>query len=76
MIACRQGGQWIYVTPRDGMRLVNKTSAQDMRRIEGVWRAPTAQAAPSGGGTIDAEARSAINGLIQKLRDAGIFALG
>ncbi len=76
MLACRQGGQWIYFVPQEGMRVVNKTSAQDMRRIGGAWRAPAAQAIPTGGGTIDAEARSAITGLIQKLRDAGIFALG
>ena len=76
MLACRQGGQWFYIAPRDGMRVVNKTSEQDMRRIAGVWRAPDAQAIPTGGGTIDAEARSAISGLIQKLRDVGIFALG
>lgn len=75
MLACRQGGQWIYVSPRDGMRLLNKSSEQDMRRIAGVWRAPNMPSAPAGGGTIDAEARSAIIVLIQKLRDAGIFAL-
>ncbi len=75
MLACRQGGQWLYDAPRDGMRLVNKASAQDIRRFAGAWLAPNVPSAPTGGGTIDAEARSAITGLIQKLRDAGIFAL-
>jgi hypothetical protein len=35
---------------------------------------PAAQADASGGGTVDAEARTAINGLLAKLRTLGIIA--
>jgi hypothetical protein len=73
-IACRQLGQWLFVTPRDGMRLVNKATGQDWRRIAGAWKAPVAPAAPTGGTTIDAEVRAALANLVQRLRDAGVFA--
>jgi len=72
-IACRQLGQWLFVAPRDGMRIVNRATGQDWRRIGGAWKAPVAPAAPSGGASIDTEARAALAILVQRLRDAGIF---
>ena len=72
-IACRQAGQWLFVAPRDGMRIMNLTTGQDMRRLGGTWMAPTALPAPSGGAIIDSEARVAIVNLLQSLQDAGIF---
>jgi hypothetical protein len=72
-LACRQGGQWIYVQLRDGMRLISKSSGQDMRRLGGVWHAPAAPAQPTGGSVVDSQARESINLLLQRLRDAGIF---
>ena len=71
-IACRQAGNWLFVAPRDGMRLLDQASGQE-RRYAGGWLAPTAPAAPSGGSTIDAEARTAITALIAALRTAGVF---
>lgn len=73
-VACRQGGQWIFVQPTDGMAILNKATGQIMRRVGGVWKAPTAPAQPSGGTIVDSQARDSINLLLQKLRDAGIFA--
>ena len=71
-LALRQGGNWIFVTPRDGMRLLDLATGQE-RRYHGGWQAPSAPAGPTGGTTIDVEARAAIAALIAKLRDAGIF---
>ncbi|MEY4160733.1 MAG: hypothetical protein RLZZ136_1354 [Pseudomonadota bacterium] len=73
-LACRQAGQWLFVTPRDGMRISNRATGQDLRRLGGVWLAPLAPAEASGGATVDAQARNAIADLVQKLRQAGVFA--
>lgn len=71
-IACRQAGNWLFVAPRDGMTLLNRTNGQQ-RRYFASWLAPTAPATPSGGTTVDTEARAAINALVAALRTAGIF---
>jgi Protein of unknown function (DUF2793) len=71
-IACRQAGNWLFVAPRDGMTLLNRTNGQQHRYFAS-WLAPTAPAAPSGGSTIDAEARTAISALVAALRTAGVF---
>lgn len=71
-IACRQQGNWLYVSPRDGMRLLDRDSGQEHRYRAG-WLAPEAPLAPSGGAIVDAEARAAIVALIESLREAGIF---
>ncbi len=72
-LACRQGGHWILVQPTNGMAILNKATGQLIRRVGGVWKAPTAPAQPSGGTVVDSQARDSINLLLQKLRDAGIF---
>lgn len=71
-LALRQSGNWIFVVPRDGMRLLDRSSGQDLR-YHGGWLAPAAPAAPAGGTTVDAEARTAISLLVDRLREAGIF---
>jgi hypothetical protein len=71
-LACRQLGNWIFVTPRDGLRLLDRATGQDMRFL-GTWRAPDAPAAPTGGAIVDAQARSAVAALIVALVDAGII---
>ena len=72
MIACRQLGSWLFVTPRDGMRLLDRAAGQD-RRYRGGWRISQEPAEPIGGTNVDAEARTAISQLIAALRDAGIL---
>lgn len=72
-IACYQGGQWLFVPACDGMRLFNKGSGQDLRRVSGQWAAPASPALPSGGTTVDTEARAALAQLVQALVVAGLF---
>lgn len=72
-LACRQGGNWLFVAPRDGMRLLNRATGQDMRFAAG-WHAPARPADPAGGTTVDSEARQAILALLAALETTGIFA--
>ena len=72
-IAMRQLGQWLFATPRDGMQILNKASAQRIGLIAGTWRAPTAPSAASGGTVVDAEARSTLAALITALKQAGVL---
>lgn len=68
-----QAGGWIFASPRDGMRVLDLSTGQDIRFLGG-WQRPEAPAAPSGGATVDAEARSAIAELIAALVDGGFLA--
>jgi hypothetical protein len=72
MIACRQGGNWLFVAPRDGLRVTNRATGQDERYL-GIWRRPDAPLEPSGGSVVDAQARDAILGLVEALREAGVL---
>lgn len=72
-IACRQSGNWLFVPPVDGMRLLDRATGQE-RRFFGTWLAPATPAAPAGGTTVDAEARACLEALIETLREAGVFA--
>lgn len=71
-IACRQEGAWLFASPRDGMRVFDKTAGQEMFYLDG-WHKAVAVAEPSGGTTVDTEARTAISGLVAALVSAGIL---
>lgn len=71
-IASRQGGQWLFTPARDGMKVLDRATGQE-RRYHGGWKGPAAPSAPSGGATVDAEARAAIAELVAKLREAWVF---
>lgn len=71
-LACRQAGNWLYVAPLDGMRVLNRFTGQEIRH-RGGWLSPGAPAEPSGGAVVDSEARSAIVQLVAALRQAGVF---
>jgi hypothetical protein len=71
-IACRQAGNWLYVTANDGMRVLDRSTGQE-RFYRSGWQVPALPAAPSGGTTVDSQARTAISAIITALRQAGVF---
>lgn len=71
-LACREGGAWTYFPPRDGMRIVDRSTGQEMRFFQS-WQKADAIAEPSGGSTVDVEARSAIQSLILALQATGVL---
>lgn len=71
-LACYEAGTWIFIVPRDGIRLLDRSSGQ-LKLYRGAWSAPAALSAPAGGTTIDAEARTAIADLITALSEAGVL---
>jgi len=71
-IASRQSGNWLFSTPGDGMRLLDRSTGQ-MLLYRGGWLRPSAPAAPTGGTTVDAEARATLADLITALASAGVF---
>ena len=72
-LAAFQSGTWLFVQPNDGMRLFDRATGQVLLYRSG-WQRPLAPAEPDGGTTVDAEARTAIAGLIAALVEAGVFA--
>ena len=72
-LASYQPGGWIFAAPRDGLRVLDRSSGQDIR-YRGGWQRPATPAAPTGGTTVDAEARAAIAGLVAALVDGGLLA--
>ena len=71
-LASYQAGNWLFASPNDGMRLFDRSTGQVLLYLGG-WQRPAAPAAPSGGTTIDTEARTAIADLVSALTEAGIF---
>lgn len=71
-LACRQAGNWLFVPPRDGMRIFDLSTGQD-RLFFGSWRKALLTAEPLGGSTVDAEARAAIGDLISALQALGVL---
>lgn len=71
-LACRQAGNWLFVSPRDGLRLLDKSTGQDLR-YRGSWLSPAAPVEPSGGSVVDSQARATIVAIVAALRLAGIF---
>jgi hypothetical protein len=72
-LAAYQAGGWIFAPPLDGLRVLDKSTGQEIRFLQG-WQRPDPPAEPSGGTTVDVEARSAIAGLVEALIAAGILA--
>ena len=72
-IACRQDGNWIYVSPRDGMIVLNRATGQQLRYV-GTWTAAANVPPPSSGNVVDVEARAAIISILTALEAFGILA--
>lgn len=71
-VACFQQGQWLYQMPRDGLRLFNRATGQEMFYF-GSWKSPARPPSPTGGTVVDAQARAAISALIDSLILAGVL---
>ena len=72
-LASYQAGGWIFAAPRDGMRVLDRSTGQQILYRDG-WQRPAAPLEPTGGATVDAEARMAIAELVQALIASGILA--
>lgn len=71
-LAAYQAGGWVFVTPRDGLRVLDRSSGQDVRFV-GSWRRASAPPIPEGGAIVDSEARAAIAELVDILITGGIL---
>ena len=64
---------WRFIEAMVGLSLFDKSTGC-FRRFDGTWRTPTAPLPPSGGATIDTEARAVLGNILERLAEAGIFA--
>lgn len=72
-LAARIAGEWHFVSPRVGLTIYN-VSAGNILHYNAGWQSPVEPAQASGGTTVDAEARQMLEGLVEALKKAGIFA--
>ena len=70
-VAVFGSGGWLFCEVRDGMRLLNRNTGQDIR-FHSSWHIPVRPSLPAGGATIDVEARTALAAIVAVLTEAGI----
>lgn len=71
-LACRQAGQWLFVAPRDGLRVFDKSIEQE-RFFHGSWKKAQEVQEPNGGEVVDSQARAAVTQLVSALQVLGIL---
>lgn len=74
-IAVLVGGEWHFVTPREGMQIYDQGNNRQLV-FHTQWVQPSAPANPVGGTVVDSEARAAIVALIDALATAGVIGPG
>lgn len=72
-LACFGAGAWLIAAPTEGMRVHDKSSGADLQHRAGHWAGIATVPLPTGGATVDAEARTAIGALIAALQSGGII---
>lgn len=75
-IALWTEGGWRFVMPRAGMFAVRAADGVRMRFDGETWLTPATIASPSGGVTIDSEARAAVAALVALLDGHGLLISG
>lgn len=71
-VATMIGGSWFFTEPFPGMRLYDRT-AGTIIHYESGWESAQAPQTPTGGSTIDVEARQMLTELTEALRKVGVF---
>ena len=71
-LAIRVGGSWSFISPIHGSTVFDQNARVQLRYDSG-WTSATTPAQPTGGSTVDTEARGAISGILDALRTAGIL---
>ncbi|WP_061927276.1 DUF2793 domain-containing protein [Altererythrobacter epoxidivorans] len=66
------GSAWQFYSPHPGMQVLNEQTGQYLYCFQG-WQTSSEPASPSGGETVDIEARASIDAIIDALRNSGIF---
>lgn len=69
-LAFYSAGTWMFADPQPGQQVFDKSDDRVLR-WHGGWQSVSLPAAPSGGSTIDVEARAALALLVDELRNAG-----
>lgn len=73
-LACFCSGNWLFAQPRDGMIALDRQAGQIVR-FAGGWHQASRPAVPSGGATVDSQARSAIAEVVAALTTAEFYPL-
>jgi hypothetical protein len=71
-IALRQSTNWLFAVPVSGMTAFD-SATQQTARYDGQWQRAAAVTLPSGGATVDVEARTAISEILAALSVAGVL---
>lgn len=72
-VAVRHAGGWKFISPKDGMIAFDRSRGQRLH-YDASWQGETPPDLPTGGSTIDHEARASIESLIASLQNIGLFA--
>lgn len=76
MVAIWTAGGWRFAAPRTAMQVVRLSDGVSLRFDGESWIEPPSIASPSGGSTIDSEARSVLAALILLLEGHGLLISG
>ncbi len=73
-IAVWTAGGWRFLMLSEGAMVWRRDISLIARRTASVWQSGVAVSLPSGGSTVDTQARAAIESVLARMRDFGIIA--